>query len=257
MTTHTYIPERALVIVAHCDDIEFGISGTVAKWTHGGTKVTYCIVTDSGSGDNTPGADLAALRATRIEEQNASAKIVGVEDVRYLNYPDGTLEPTMELRRQLTRLIRELKPNVVATFDPETILPHGRAYINHPDHRAVGIAATYAVFPSAGARPIFLELLEEGLEPHNVDRIYYTLSNHENHFSDISEYIEQKADALRCHTSQLDEKVVQMVMQWNRENGKRLGTGYAEGFRVLIFKDEDAKEAEETATTEVEGATEA
>ncbi len=246
MTVTPYVPGRALIIAAHCDDIEFGIAGTVAKWTAAGSHVTYCIVTDSGSGDNTPDADLDALRETRKAEQRASAKVVGVDDVIFLDHPDGTLEPTIALRRELTRLIRQLRPNAVATFDPETIIPDGRAYINHPDHRATGLAAAYAIFPSAGSRPIFPELLQEGYEPHNVDRAYFTLSNKTNHTVDITDHIDQKADALRCHRSQFGENVIEMVKQWNRETGKQLGTGYAESFRVLIFKDEDTDRAEST-----------
>ena len=242
MTSHFYVPARALVIVAHCDDIEFGASGTVARWTAAGSQVTYCIVTDSGSGDNNPGTDLEQLKRTREAEQRASAAVVGVEDVRFLGYADGTLEPTMELRKQLTQIIRELRPNAVITFDPETIIANGRNYVNHPDHRATAIAATYAVFPSAGSRPIFPDLLEAGYEPHNVDRLYLHLSNHPNHFIDITETMPLKQDALRCHKSQFDERVVEMVGEWNGEVGKRMGGGYAESFQLLTFREESPDE---------------
>ena len=236
MTSTFYVPERALVIAAHCDDIEFGASGTVARWTAAGSRVTYVIVTDSSSGDNTPGADLAQLVRTREEEQWASAAVVGVEDVRFLGYQDGILEPTLQLRKHLTQLIRELRPNAVLTFDPETIIPEGRAYINHPDHRATATAAAYAVFPSAGSRPIFPALLQAGYEPHDVDRVYFFLSNHTNHTIDITTTISQKQAALRCHASQFGEEVIEMVTAWNAETGQSIGGGYAESFRLMVFK---------------------
>jgi LmbE family N-acetylglucosaminyl deacetylase len=247
MPPHFYVPERALAIYAHCDDIEFGISGTIARWTAAGSQITYCIVTDSGSGDNRPDADLDELRRVRREEQLASAKIVGVEDVRFLDYADGTLEPTMELRRDLTRLIRDIRPTAVVTFDPETILTRGRMYVNHPDHRATGVAATYAVFPSAGSRPIFPELLTEGYEPWNVDRLYLNLSNQPDHFIDISETMHLKLEALRCHMSQFGDQVdnvLERVRGWNAENGKMLGTAYAETFRLMLFKEGVSEDTE-------------
>ncbi|MEL6150463.1 MAG: PIG-L deacetylase family protein [Chloroflexota bacterium] len=240
-----YIPERALVIAAHADDIEFGASGTVARWTDAGAHVTYCIVTDSGAGNNDPGTDLEQLKKTRIEEQRASAHEVGVEDVIFLQgYADGTLEPTLALRKDLTRVIRQVRPNVVLTFDPETVIAGNRAYINHPDHRAVAEAARYAVFPSAGARPIFMDLLDEGLETHEVDRVYFFLSHDPDTYIDITRTIARKANALRCHPSQFDEKVVQMVMEWNAEAGKVAGVDYAERFRTMVFRGEDEKTAE-------------
>lgn len=233
-----YVPERALVIVAHCDDIEFGVSGTIARWTAAGAQVTYCIVTDSGAGDNNPGADLDALKQRRKAEQTASAQAVGVTDVRFLEgYSDGTLQPTLQLRKELTRLIRQVTPQCVVTFDPETVIAGNRDYVNHPDHRAVAEAAMYAVFPSAGSRPIFMDLLDEGLEPHEVERVYFMLTNHPDTVIDITRSIEQKQDALRCHTSQFNEDVVQMVVGWNKEAGEQAGVGYAESFRTLIFRD--------------------
>ncbi len=232
-----YIPQRALVIAAHADDIEFGASGTVARWTSAGAEVVYCIVTDSSAGDNTPGADLDKLRQTRVQEQNASAKVVGASAVRYLEgYTDGTLEPTMALRKDLTRVIRQVRPDVVVTFDPEVVLTANRDYINHPDHLAVAQAALYAVFPSAGSRPIFSDLLDEGLEPHEVERLYFMLVNEPDLFIDISSTIAQKMGALRCHQSQLNEDVVQMVVGWNKEAGQQVGVGYAEGFRTMVFR---------------------
>lgn len=241
-----YVPARALAVFAHCDDIEFGVSGTVARWAAAGANVTYAIMTDSSAGSNEPDANLDQLKQTRKQEQIAAAAAVGVDDVRFFDdYKDGALEPTMELRKDITRLIRELRPDVVMTFDPETVFAADRGYINHPDHRAVAEAAVYAVFPSAGSRPIFPGLLDEGYEPHNPQYLYMTLTNHPDLYTDITPAIEQKAAALRCHSSQFDEDVVQMVMDWNREAGEEVGVDYAETFRTLKLR-HGAPEDDET-----------
>lgn len=229
-----YAPERVLVVVAHADDIEFGIAGTVAKWTQAGTSVTYCIVTNNSSGSNEPDADLDALIQTRIDEQTASAKVVGVTDVRFLGYQDGILEPTMALRKHLTKIIRDVKPQVVVTFDPTTMFSDG--YINHPDHRATGQATVNAVFPSAETRPIFTDLLDEGFEPHKVNKLFLMLTDHTNYPVDISDTFEQKIDALRCHKSQigdLNEEFIQMIHNWNSTRAKEYGVDYIESFRVI------------------------
>ncbi len=225
-------PKRVLAIVAHHDDIEFGVAGSIARWVRAGAQVTYCIITDGASGSNAPDADLDVLVQQRIQEQEDAAAKVGVQDVRFLGYRDGVLQPTMELRRDLTRIIRDIKPDRVICQDPTTVLVE-QWYINHPDHRAAGEAALYAVFPSAETRPIFPELLAEGYEPHKVSELYLTLSMHPDTFVDISDTIEQKVEALLCHTSQVGEDAAKWVREWNAENGKKAGCAYAESFRVM------------------------
>jgi LmbE family N-acetylglucosaminyl deacetylase len=246
-----YTPERALVIVAHADDIEFGMSGTISRWTAAGAQVTYCIVTDNSAGSNAPDADLEVLVATRREEQIASAKVAGVHDVRFLNYKDGTLQPTMHLRRELTRIVREIKPHAVLTLDPTTVFAMGNGYINHPDHRAVGEAAIYAVFPSAGTRPIFPELLDEGLEPHDTDKVFLVLSAQDDVVVNISNTFETKADALRCHQSQISEDAIEMIRKWNREAGEKYGFEYAETFKVINLKRDDESNEQEDKPQDV------
>ena len=236
MSDEFYAPEQVLVVAAHADDIEFGMAGTVARWTDAGTKVTYCIVTDNSSGSNEPGADLAALVQTRREEQLASAKVVGVTDVRFLGYRDGTLQPTLELRRDITRIIRELRPQVVVTTDPTMVFAMENGYINHPDHRAAAEAATYATFPSAETRPIFPELLDEGLEPHKVSKLYLQFSAQNNLHVDITDYWERKAEALLCHVSQrITDDTINMVRKWSEAGGKEHGLGLIESFRVMTL----------------------
>ena len=248
----TQSDKRVLVIVAHPDDIEFGTSGTIARWTAEGHQVTYCIVTDGAAGSNKPDENLSELAATRRREQTEAAACVGVTDVRFLGYADGTLEPSMALRRDLTRLIREIKPYRVLLMDPTTIMLEdegdGGDYINHPDHRASGEAALYAVFPSAETRPIFPELLADGYEPHHVEEVWLMVSVKPNRYVDVSAYIERKIAALLCHKSQVDESGVPMVPTWSSRTGRTLGVEHAESYRVMRFP-VPQPDTEGTATT--------
>jgi LmbE family N-acetylglucosaminyl deacetylase len=226
---------RVLVIAAHPDDIEFGAAGTIARWTDEGAAVTFCIVTDGAAGSNEPGADLKALSLTRQDEQRAAAAVLGVQEVIFLGYPDGTLQPTLELRRDLTRLIRQIRPDCVMIQDP-TVFFAGDFYINHPDHRAAGEAALYAVFPSAGTRPIFPELLAEGYEPFDVPQLWMMFANHAEMVVDISTVLDRKIEALLCHKSQVGPEVGEMVRGWARDDGKAHGYAGAETFRVMRLK---------------------
>ena len=231
-------PKHLLVIAAHPDDIEFGAAGTIALWTAAGARVTFCMVTNGAAGSNKPDTDLQALIIQRQEEQRAAAAILGVQDVRFLGYQDGILQPTLELRRDLTRIIREIKPDRVMIQDP-TMFFAGNYYINHPDHRAAGEAAAYAVFPSAGTRPIFPELLAEGLEPFDPLQMWLMFAVTAETVVDITPHIDQKIEALLCHKSQLGPEVVDMVKGWDRESGKSNGYAYAETFHVMILKQEE------------------
>lgn len=231
-------PDKILVIAAHPDDIDFGVAGSIARWVDEGAVVTYCIVTDGSSGSNEPGADLAALVETRKAEQLAAAAEVGVTDVRFLGYRDGTLQPTLELRRELTRLIRAIRPQRVVIPDPTTVLVRD-SYINHPDHRAVGEAALYATFPSAETRPIFPELLEEGFEPHKVRELYLTLTLQPDLFIDITAMMERKIAALLCHASQVGTEDAEWIKNFSAEIGQQAGYTYAEAFRVMYLNRED------------------
>jgi LmbE family N-acetylglucosaminyl deacetylase len=241
MATRT--PQRVLVIVAHPDDIEFGTAGSVARWTDAGAQVTYAIITDGAAGSNEPDADLAALARTRHSEQCEAAETVGVTDVRFLGYADGALQPTLDLRRDLTRLIREVKPDRVVIQDPTTVLVEDR-YINHPDHRAAGEAALYAVFPSAETRPIFPELLAEGFEPHHVTDLYLMLTLHPDTFVDITASMDRKIKALLAHKTQVGPDIEKMLREWDAEDGKKVGCDYAESFRVMKLSDDEDKPVE-------------
>jgi LmbE family N-acetylglucosaminyl deacetylase len=258
-------PYKIVVIVAHHDDIEFGVSGSIARWVQEGAEVSYIIITDGGSGSNQPGILRADLVEQRRLEQIAAAKAVGVSDVRFLGYFDGMLQPTMELRRDLTRLLRDIKPQRVICQDPTTVFFYD-SYINHPDHRAAGEAAIYATFPSSETRPIFPELLDEGYEPHKVHELWLTLSTKPTHFVDISATIEQKLESLRAHVSQIgagedaENGALKWIRERNAEVGQAVGVAYAEMFKVMILfrnneehRDKDlerAKAADEAAAAE-------
>lgn len=232
------IPQHVLVIAAHPDDIEFGCAGSIARWVGAGAQVTYCIVTDGAAGSNDPRVAAPTLARQRYDEQRAAAAAVGVHDVRFLNYRDGQLQATLDLRRDLTRLIREVRPDRVICQDPTTVFVNG-SYINHPDHRATGEAAIYAVFPSAPTRLIFPELLAEGLEPHQVRELYLDLTLEPTRYVDISETIERKIEALLCHRSQVDAEAARWVREWAADIGKRVGCAYAEAFRVIRLVEEE------------------
>lgn len=222
-----------LGIFAHPDDAEFTVAGSVALWASQGARIAYVIVTDGGAGSNDPNQSRAELVRIRQAEQTAACALLGVQEVLFLDYPDGVLEPTLDLRRDLTCIIRRLKPDRVVCGDP-SVMFYGDGYINHPDHRAAAEAALYAIFPSAPTRPIFPELLAEGLAPHQVKAVYMTSdAGHVNTYVDISSTIERKIAALRCHKSQVDPGDGQWIRSWAAEDGKAAGMPYAEAFRVM------------------------
>jgi LmbE family N-acetylglucosaminyl deacetylase len=153
-----------------------------------------------------------------------------------LNHEDGTLQPTLELRRELTALIRRFRPDIVACTDPTRYF-NRNVYVNHPDHRAAGEAALYAVFPSACTRFIFRELLDKGLEPHKVSEIYLGGTLEPDTFVDISDTIELKIKALQCHRSQLpSESVEERIRGWAGELGRKYGVAFAEEYRRIILR---------------------
>jgi LmbE family N-acetylglucosaminyl deacetylase len=236
-------------IFAHPDDPEFSMGGSAAVWSDAGADIVYVIITDGSAGSNEPGADLAALVKLREEEQRGAAAATGVREVLFLGYKDGTLEPTIALRRELTRLIRQYRPDRVVTGDP-TAFFFGEGYINHADHRAAAEAAVTAVFPSAVTRPIFPDLLAEGLEPHQVKELYITFSEGQQvTHVDISAGIERKIEALRCHKSQVEVGDGKWLRDWAAETGKAAGIAFAESFRVMRLVQEPPTDTPAEAET--------
>ncbi|MCU0464968.1 MAG: PIG-L family deacetylase [Anaerolineae bacterium] len=230
-----FVPTRALVIVAHADDIEFGAAGTIARWTAAGSHITFCIVTDNGSGSDDPNITRQQLAATREKEQRAAAEVLGVAECVFLGYPDGTVENTLALRRDLVRVMRRARPDLLLTMDPSTLFLPTNTYINHPDHRAVCQAAIDAVFPAVGNRNIFPELLAEGLEPLNVPHIWLMFSMSPNLTVDTSDTFTRKLEALRQHASQFppDFDPASFIGQWDREAGEKAGFIYGESYRAM------------------------
>lgn len=197
--------QRILVILAHPDDPEFFCGGSIARWTHAGHHVSYCLLTcgDKGTQDRSITPD--ALCSLRQEEQNAAAAVLGVDQVRFLDYPDGYLVPDIQLRKDITRVIREEQPDVLVTCDP-TNLYVKETYLNHPDHRAAGQATLDAVFPAARDHLTFIELWrDENLEPHIVREVWISLPGEANVTLDVTEYWEMKLQALHHHKSQIGD----------------------------------------------------
>jgi LmbE family N-acetylglucosaminyl deacetylase len=240
-------PRRVLCINAHPDDQEFTVGGTLAKWARGGTYVVTVVITsgDAGSNERTElTMTKTKLAEIREEEQRNASAVLGVQETVFLHYGDGTLQPTLDLRRDLTRLIRKFKPDAVVCGDP-TARFYGNSYMNHPDHRAAGDAACDAVFPSAGTRFIFPELLAEGYEPHEVSRVFLHGSEKSDVWVDIGETLEIKVRALKQHVSQLgDWDPLERMTEWASEEGKEKGLALAESYRVMVLK-EETPQAEE------------
>ena len=248
MDQKEYIPKNAMSIHAHPDDQEFTVAGTLARWVQSGCEVVSIIVTSGEAGSNDPmkgsgyKPELALLR--EVEQASANA-ILGISETIYLHYPDGALEPTLNLRCDLTRLIRRYKPEAVVIGDPQGVF-YGNGYINHPDHRAAAQAALYAVFPSAETRLIFTELLSEGLEPHKVKRLYVHGSEKSDTWVDIAPTLDIKISALKKHASQLgDWNPEKMVREWAAEEGKDHGLEYAEAYKVMMLTEDENRGQEE------------
>ena len=200
MTADSPAP-TVLVVLAHPDDPEFFCGGTLALWAEQGSRISYCLLTRGDKGDEN-GSDPGGLAARREAEQRAAAGVLGVAEVSFLDHPDGYLIPDLDLRREVVRAIRRVRPSVVVTCDPTNFFPNDR-YINHPDHRAAGQVTLDAVFPAAGSRMFFPELLAEGLEPHKVSQVYVAMPQTPNTVIDVTAMFGRKVEALRRHASQI------------------------------------------------------
>ena len=232
---HSERPERVLVIVAHPDDADFGVAGTIARWVRAGTtaRLVCCTSGDAGADDAT--TDPLALARLREDEQRAAAAVVGYDEVVFLHRPDGGLQNDLALREELVRVIRQFKPDAVVAMDP-TIVIYDDGFIQHVDHRTAGLAAIDAVYPAARNAMAFPNLvLHEQLEPHTVNTIYLFFTDRANSWVDVSETLETKIEALRRHVSQLrkPEELEGMIRRWAGEDGNKIGTAAAESFRLV------------------------
>jgi LmbE family N-acetylglucosaminyl deacetylase len=242
MNNHTYIPESAMAIVAHPDDIEFTCAGTTARWARAGARIAYLLCTSGDVGIAEPGMTRAHATEIRETEARAAAEIAGVQDITFLREPDGMLEATMNLRKRIVREIRRFRPEVIITGDP-TMVFSGSDYINHPDHRAAAQAALDATFPAAGQPNLFEELANEGLTAFKPRKVYVTAWENSDTFVNIDDTIEIKINALRAHKSQMGNwDLESMIREWAAGIARGKEMQYAEGFRVVTLVDEETWE---------------
>ena len=237
-----YVPESAMVIMAHPDDIEFSCAGTIARWTAAGTRVCYVLCTSGDVGISERGMTREKARGIREAEQREAAEIISVEEVVFLREPDGMLQATLSLRKKLVREIRRFRPEVVICGDP-TVVWAGDSYINHPDHRASATASIDAIFPAAGQPNLFEELEAEDLRAHKPRKVYVGSWTDADIYVNIEETIEKKIAALLAHESQMKGWDPEpRIKEWAAERGKGKEMAFAESFRVITLEsDEDWK----------------
>jgi LmbE family N-acetylglucosaminyl deacetylase len=228
--------QRAMAIFAHPDDAEFGMAGTVAKWAKAGVEFTYCMVTNGASGSQDPEMTRERLRDIRATEQSEAAKILGVRNVIFLEYEDGYLEPTIDVRRDVARQIRIHRPDVIFTMDPT--MRYGGSYVNHPDHIAAAEVVLRSINPDASTRQMLPELWQkEHLEPHKPKALFLMAFGEPDTIVDVSAVVDVKVKALLAHRSQITADSVDFIKGWMKDAGKKKGYAYAEGFKVLRLEE--------------------
>jgi LmbE family N-acetylglucosaminyl deacetylase len=228
--------ERALVVVAHPDDVDFGSAGTVACMTDAGVSVTYCLVTDGDAGGSDRSVARHDMAMLRRVEQTEAAEHVGVRDLVFLGHSDGRVQATLQLRADISTVIRRVRPRVVITQSPQRNLD--RIYASHPDHLAVGEAALCAVYPDARNPFAFPELFGEELEPWVVDEVWIAGGGDATNPVDVTAAVDRKIAALMSHVSQhVDPQGIEtMVREWMISNAKKFGLpdgASAEAFRIV------------------------
>ena len=228
------VPGRVLVVSAHPDDVDFGCAGTVAAMTDAGVEVAYCFVTSGEAGSDHLTIDATELAALREEEQTAAAKEVGVTELLWLHHPDGAVETTIALRRDITAAIRATKPDLVICQSPERNLD--RIFASHPDHLAAGEATLRAVYPDARNPRSYPELLADGLEPHTVTEVWLVSHPDADLRIDVTDTFDRKMAALRAHQSQTGHRddLDDMIRGWLSFNAG--AAGMAEGRLAESFK---------------------
>lgn len=226
-------PKVVLGVAAHPDDLDFGAAGTIAAWVAAGAEVYYLILTNGNKGSSDFHADPKVLCETRRNEQREAARILGVKDVFFCDYEDGCLCVDMDVKRDIARVIRQVRPEAVITMDPSMLYDATRGFINHPDHRAAGQSALDAIYPLARDHLSLPELYnDEGLKPHNVATVYLINFNDQNCFIDISDTFDKKMEALAAHASQIPDlaRTRQLMQSIASSIGEDCDVQYAEGF---------------------------
>jgi len=230
---------RALIVTAHPDDAEFLCGGTIAKICDMGIETTLCVATSGDKGTRDASLRRQELAAMREAEQRAAAAVLGLHRVVFWGMPDGFLEDTHELRGMVVRLIRELKPDLMITWDGF------RAGFNHTDHRVIGKVVRDALFPAAHDPHYYAEFARDGIGPWRTAELLLAGTPDADYHVDIAPYLDKKADAILCHTSQIDGRTRDdIVKNWlgksaakrMRETKKRTGYNHAESFRRIEFR---------------------
>lgn len=209
-------PAYAMVFTPHPDDAESRMAGTVARWAREGKDIIYVVCTNGDKGTTDPNIKPQELARVREQEQLAAAKTLGVREVIFLRYPDQSLEDTPEFRKEIVRLIRTYRPDIVVAVDS-----YGR-YIDHRDHRITMRVTLDAVFPYAGGLYTYPDLLEEGLQPHRVKEVLICGTQDPNYYIDITDTIDTKIAALRCHKSQVGDgpRAEEWMRQWAKSSAE-------------------------------------
>jgi LmbE family N-acetylglucosaminyl deacetylase len=225
--------ERALVVTAHPDDSEFGAGGTVAKLAKDGCEVTYVVVTNGNKGSSDRSMTPERLAVIRADEQRNAARTLGVARVEFLGYPDGEVEDTRDVRRDVAREIRKWRPDLLICQNPNRTYNLGAS---HRDHRTVGGVALDCVYPLARDHMAFPELMPE-FEPHKVKQVYVMQWQNPHLVVDISDVMDLKLRALACHASQFVDVAAleRRVRERAAELGKPKGYAYAECFDHLLL----------------------
>jgi LmbE family N-acetylglucosaminyl deacetylase len=228
---------RVMGIFAHPDDPEFFCGATFAKWAAEGRQIVFVLATSGDKGSGNLDMTSEQLIPIREAEERAAAARLGVQDVVFLRFPDGELQSTLDLRRQLARMIRLKQPDIVVTSDP-TVRWYGSNYLNHPDHRVIADVALDAIFPAARDHLSFPELYRnEGLAPHKVKQVYLCATPEPNVRVDVTDYIETKIAALREHRSQIMDMEEMARRQRDNFDQQYVGEGrrYTDSFRVFYL----------------------
>lgn len=229
-------PQKILVILAHPDDPEFFLGGSIARWTSFGHQVEYCLFTRGDKGVNGRITDPEDLAKLRVVEQNEAAEVLGVKKVQFLDYEDGYLTPDLGTRCEVVRVIRTIKPDIVISCDPTNYFYRANK-VNHPDHRSAGQIVVDAVFPAAGNPLFFPELLTAGLKAHNVKELWLSLPIAADISLDVTEQWQKKFEALQCHHSQIANVEDLRKNLWSRRTAESSDENpqFLEHFRRIIF----------------------
>src|SRR3990167_9988015 len=221
-----------LAVGAHPDDMDFGVSGSIAKWASEGAIAYYLICTDGSRGSDDPKMTHKRLAEIRKKEQIDAAKVLGIKKVFFLDHTDTQLVCDLTLKEEIVRIIRTLKPDIVVTMDPTFYYSVGRGFVNHTDHRAAALATMDAVFPLSRDRLTFLNHEKEGLKPHRVEELWLVSFGRVGHLVDISKTFKKKIKALELHKSQFEDfkKIEKMMTGRAKMLGKTKKYKFAESF---------------------------